>query len=132
MAVKASPLLRALWAVAPVAGAERGGPHDNTCFGIRDVKHLHLVVIVHHVFGSSGEDGRGVDRVEACLLELAVGTVADVGHLQRCAHPDADTDEEDGVRGLGFVLAVGGLVAEVDAAAESAVAGSGEDGGGSV
>ena len=132
MAVKASPLLRALWAVAPVAGAERGGPYDNTCFGVRDVDHLHLVVIVHHVLGTGGENGRSVDRVEACLLELAVGTVADVGHLQRCAHPDADTDEEDGVRGLGFVLAVGGLVAEVDAAAESAVAGSGEDGSGSV
>ena len=76
-------------------------------------------MVVHHILGARRVDGWGVHRVEATVLELPVRAVADRGDLQRSAHPDRGTDQK--ALGLGLANAVGGLVAEVDAAAEGAV-----------
>ena len=82
----------------------------------------HLAPVVHDVFSPRCHHIRGVHRFEAILLELVVTAVAVVIHRQCCAHRDLGADEEDGVLGLGLARAVGGLVTEVDAAAERAVA----------
>ena len=82
----------------------------------------HLAPVVHDVFSPRCHHIRGVHRFEAILLELVVTAVAVVVHRQCCAHRDLGADEEDGVLGLGLARAVGGLVTEVDAAAERAVA----------
>ena len=76
-------------------------------------------MVVDHILGARRVDGWGVHRVEATVLELPVRAVADRGDLQRSAHPDRGADQE--ALGLGLANAVGGLVAEVDAAAEGAV-----------